>query len=165
MAVRDLAPGSAVSSTDLRLVGHRARDLPAAALTSAAAVEGQVVAGPVSAGEVLTDARFVGVGLLAKAPAGLLGVHLTAADVGALPMIRPGDRVDVYAVGATSPVATGVLVLAKDSTSQGVSSLVDKGTAAGLVTAVDPAAAARIAAAQAPDAPVGGFTFVLHRRE
>jgi len=71
-------------------------------------------------------------------PAGMVGVPVRLADPAGLALLRPGDRVDLFAVadeGAPVPLAAGVTVLA-----------VDAGAAALLVALAEPEGRAVVAA-------------------
>lgn len=166
VAARDLGAGAVAGPADVLLAPRRARDVPPAALRSAVEVVGHVLAGPVTSGEVLTSGRLVGASLLAKAPPGLVAIHLGATDPAALEMLRAGDRVDVYAAGERVPFARAALVLAKDTgAGHGVSALARESADSGLVAAVEDDEAVRIAAGQQAESGVGGFTFVLRPPE
>jgi pilus assembly protein CpaB len=94
VAARDLAAGTVLASSDLtsrRLPPDAVAD---GALTAAAAVQ-RVLTTPVRRGEVLTDARVWGPGLLAGQPAGVVGVPVRPSDPAATALLRPGMSVDV----------------------------------------------------------------------
>ncbi|HEV2889878.1 MAG TPA: SAF domain-containing protein [Frankiaceae bacterium] len=123
-AARDLVPGVPLALPDLRTVPLPVAVVPAGALRPGAAVLGRVVAGPVRAGEPLTDVRLVGPSLLASVPEAV-AVPVRFADPGAVALLHPGDRIDVLASAPADPlthtaappaaarvVAANVLVLA-----------------------------------------------------
>ena len=100
VATRDLAPGVELVAADLRIESHSATTLPDGSLARAEDLVGTTLAGPARRGEVLTDVRVLG-SRLADAAAGpdarVVPVHL--ADAALLDLVRPGDVVDVLAVG------------------------------------------------------------------
>ena len=113
VARHDLASGHVVTAGDIRSASVPPASVPDHALTRAAAV-GRRAAGPMRAGEPLTDFRLVGPGSLAgyDESAVLATVRVDRSDVAAL---RVGDRVDVVGVapGGETPaevVARGVEV-------------------------------------------------------
>ena len=77
--------------------------MPMAALS---AVEGRVLAGPMRAGEVVSDLRLVGPALLegytSTPGVTVLATPVRIADAGAVRPARPGDRIDVLAAGVPS---------------------------------------------------------------
>jgi Flp pilus assembly protein CpaB len=100
VAVRDLNPGSPLTSDDIRLEKHSAATLPDGTHTDLSVI-GATLAGPVRRGEILTDARVLGsrlAGLTAGPDARAVPLHL--ADDAVLDLIRTGDVVDV--LGAAS---------------------------------------------------------------
>jgi Flp pilus assembly protein CpaB len=62
---------------------------------------GRVLAGPMRRGEVLTDVRLVGGGLLEGYGPGIVATPVRVADGGTVRLVRPGDQVDVLAAGVT----------------------------------------------------------------
>lgn len=92
VVTRDLAAGAVLAPGDLRATRVPAEGLPDGAVTQAT---GQVLAAGARAGEVLTDARLVGPGLLAGQPPGLVGAPVRVADPAAAALVTPGTRVDV----------------------------------------------------------------------
>src|SRR6478736_9823321 len=70
VASRDLAAGVVLSAADVRVVAMPPTVAPAGSPSSVAAVLGHVVAGPLRAGEALTDRRVLGSPLLAGYPRG-----------------------------------------------------------------------------------------------
>jgi Flp pilus assembly protein CpaB len=74
-----------------------------------------VLAGPVAAGEPVTDVRLVGRGLAAAHP-DLTVMPVRLPDAGVAALLRPGDRIDLVAAdpgsGDADPIAFDVLVLA-----------------------------------------------------
>lgn len=106
VAAHDLAPGVALTATDVRVEHQLAATLPDGAQGDLAAVEGATVAGPVRRGEVLTDVRLLGSRLAertAGADARIVPVQL--ADNAVLDVIRGGDVVDILAAPDSEPDA------------------------------------------------------------
>jgi Flp pilus assembly protein CpaB len=104
VAARDLAPGVALTASDLRVESHSATTIPDGSRSDPAALVGATLAGPARRGEVLTDVRLLGP-RLAEATAGPNArvVPLRLADAALLDLIHPGDVVDVLAADSTSP--------------------------------------------------------------
>ena len=93
-----LVPDGALGPEDLPVAGRDEQDDGAA---SPVAIGGPRLVGAVRAGEVLTDARLVGPGLLAGDPRGeVRAVAVRVADAAEVALVVPGDRVDVLAARA-----------------------------------------------------------------
>ena len=146
-AARDLAPGSPLTAEDLTTVSVPTSLAPEGTLADSAAALGRAVTGAVRRGELLTDVRLLGSGLLQGR--GLVAAPVRLADPATVALLHAGDRVDVLAAptsteGASSAavtVAAGVQVLA-------VPGGADADATGGLVVlAATPATAARLAAA------------------
>ena len=140
-ATHDLVPGRPLTTADLTTVALTA--LPDGALTTVGDVVGRAVAGPVRAGEALTDVRLLGSGLV-RTP-GLVATPVRLADPATASLLRAGDRVDVLAAPTDGSVAEAVTVAA------GLEVLsvpaADNSEGALVVLAATPSAAARLAAA------------------
>ncbi|AWB91367.1 SAF domain-containing protein [Aeromicrobium chenweiae] len=133
VADRDLRSGHVIGADDLRTAVLPSAAAPAHTLGRDAAV-GHRVAGPMRAGEVVTDFRVVRAGALAGYGPGavLTTIRVDRADGAAA--VRVGDRVDVVAVDpdGESPaqvVARDVEVVTVPSSDDG-----SDATALGLVT-------------------------------
>jgi pilus assembly protein CpaB len=103
VAAADLPGGLPLSRSDLDVRGLPTEFVPTGTLRPGqGGVEGRVLAGPVRAGEVMTDVRLVGGSLLAgyDAGGGLVAAPVRIGDAGAVGLVRPGDRVDVLAAAA-----------------------------------------------------------------
>lgn len=117
VAARDLAPGSTLSSGDLRLSHWPPELVPAGALTAVADAEGRVLAGAANRGEPLTAPRLAGPELTRRAGAGsdAASVPIRLADSGVAGLLGPGRTVDVITLGerADQPavLAAGATVL------------------------------------------------------
>lgn len=93
VAARDLDGGTALARADLRRARLPAEAVPAGAVALADLV-GSRLAGPVRAGEPLTDRRVLGARLLEDYP-GRAAVPVRLADPGVAGLLRPGERVDL----------------------------------------------------------------------
>ncbi|HWH30904.1 MAG TPA: SAF domain-containing protein [Mycobacteriales bacterium] len=139
----DLPAGAQVDADDVRAVELPLAAAPDRALRTVEEVAGRVLAGPVRAGEPLTDVRLLGAGLVP--PGGQVAVPVRVAEPALPLLVAAGDRVDVLATSlegadAARAVVTAVPVLA-------VPAAEDTADGALLVVAASPAAAARLAAA------------------
>jgi pilus assembly protein CpaB len=161
-AARDLPGGARLAGSDVRTIAMPDDLVPSGALTAPRAAGERVLAGPVRAGEPLTEARFVGPDLVPSS--GLVAVPVRLADPGERTLVRVGDRIDLLAAetdpataySAARTVARSVPVLAlpaEGSGAVGPGSAPLVGTAdvspeGGLVVvAVTPAVAADLARA------------------
>ncbi|MGW0230679.1 Flp pilus assembly protein CpaB [Actinopolymorpha singaporensis] len=128
-AARDLSGGAPLTPADVREVALPPQVVPAGVLlpgdprSGGPGRRGAVVAGPVRAGEPLTDVRLLGPDLLARVRSStqVVAAPVRVADPGSLALVRPGDRIDLLAAdtgvdqAAARParvVATHVRVLA-----------------------------------------------------
>ncbi len=96
-AARDLPGGHALGKSDVRELALPTDAVPAGALSPGDARATRMLAGPVRAGEPLTDVRMMGPALLASLDDQLVAAPVRMADAGALSLVRPGDRIDVLA--------------------------------------------------------------------
>lgn len=116
VAAHDLDGGATLAADDLTTAPLPPDVLPSGLVDDDDAV-GSVLAGPVRAGEPITDRRLLGPELLAGWGSGLVAAPVRVADAGAAAYLRPGDRIDLLAtavdgVGSATVVAAGVPVLA-----------------------------------------------------
>lgn len=95
-AAHDLPGGVVVTASDLRRTAFEPESVPAGIVTSASVALGRTTAGPMRAGEPVTDARLVTTSLLDGYP-GLVGVPVRIGDAAAVRLLRVGDRIDVLA--------------------------------------------------------------------
>ena len=96
VSARDLQPGTALSTDDVRMESRPTSTLPDGARTDLPGVLGTTLAGPVRRGEILTDARVLTsrlTGLTTGPQSRIVPLHLNDAAVPDL--IRTGDVVDV----------------------------------------------------------------------
>lgn len=114
-AARDLPAGIVLSGAELAVVRIPPAVAPDGALDPAAPIDGLVLAGPMRRGEVLTDARLLGPGLLDQLAGGsgqgLVAIPVRLADPGVARLLHAGQLVDVLAAAAPQldPFAGGAL--------------------------------------------------------
>ncbi|PZS32562.1 MAG: hypothetical protein DLM59_07990 [Pseudonocardiales bacterium] len=110
VAARDLAAGVSLTRSDLRMAQLPRTVLPRGVLRDAAGAVGRAPAGPVRAGEPLTDLRLLGPPLLrASGGPAAVAAPVRIADPGVVSLLRPGDRVDVIAAGERARVVASDL--------------------------------------------------------
>lgn len=112
VAAHDLAAGSAVAAGDLRVRAWPIRLVPAATLTPTDDPVGRLLAGAIRAGEAVTDVRLLGPGLVEALGPGLRAVPIRLTDAGVVALLRAGDRIDIYAIGAEAGTERSNLVAA-----------------------------------------------------
>jgi hypothetical protein len=98
LAARDLPAGQALTSDDLRRGNWPADQAPSGRLNEAA---GRTLASPIRIGELLTDARVIGPGLLEGQPPGTVAMPVRLGDPAAGTLVRAGDRVDVLVASSS----------------------------------------------------------------
>jgi Flp pilus assembly protein CpaB len=157
VAARDLDAGVPLGSDDLRTVELPSSAVPSGALGDAGAAVGRLVAGPVRAGEALTDVRLLGAALLPPGPE--VATPVRVAERATTALVRPGDVVDVLSAPADG-TATAVTVVTAVRVLSVPSAADDLGEGALLVLAATRPAAARLAAA----AVSGRLSVVVHGR-
>ena len=117
VAAHDLSGGSVLTATDVKVRQLPVGVVPAEPMTALSAVEGRVIAGPMRAGEVVTDVRLVGPALLegytSTAGVTVVATPVRIADAAAVRLVRPGDRIDVLAAGVPSELAAAGLTAAE----------------------------------------------------
>jgi Flp pilus assembly protein CpaB len=111
VAVRDLRPGAALGTDDVRLEKRSTTTIPDGSKADLATVVGSTLASPTRRGEVLTDVRLLGSRLAeaaigSKAGPGARIVPLHLADGALLDLVRVGDVVDVLAAPASDSPTT-----------------------------------------------------------
>lgn len=115
VAAQAVPGGTVISREHLASAEVPPEIVPEGAVTRPDAL-GRMLAGPINAGEILTDTRIVGDRLLTGWGAGLVAVPVRFGDTAAAQLLRHGDRIDVLATradgsGATDVVARAVPVL------------------------------------------------------
>jgi Flp pilus assembly protein CpaB len=148
VAARDLAAGTRLSASDVRLRTWPDELRPAGAFSSRAAVSGRSLGGAVRAGEAVTETRLSGPGLAAGLPPTLRAVPVQVTG-GTAGLLHSGEFVDLLvsdppeAEGVAPPaahlLAEAVPVLAVTSTPAGADSFA-------IVVAVDASTALKLAA-------------------
>lgn len=103
VAMRDLPVGTVIREVDLR-AGKWNGALPRGTLTVRTALVDRAVVNPISAGEIINEARLApkggGTGLASKIPAGKRAIAVRVNEVvGLAGFVTPGMRVDVVAWG------------------------------------------------------------------
>lgn len=137
VTARDLPAGAVLAVGDLTPVALPPGVVPRDVVADPV---GRVLAGPVRAGEPVTDVRLVGPDLVAGSP-DLVAAPVRLPDAAMVALLRVGDRVDLVAAdpqrGTSQVVADDVPVLALPGASEAVGasalpgSLVVVGVAAG----------------------------------
>ena len=150
VAARELAPGTTLAATDLRMARVPAEVAPKAALADPGAAAGRVLAGAAAEGEPITEVRLAGPRntRLLTGDADVAAVPVRLADPGLAELLPPGSRVDV--VGAKPGGGTDDHpVLASDAVVVTAHRPADSGADRGplVVLALPRDAAARVAAA------------------
>jgi Flp pilus assembly protein CpaB len=110
VAARDLASGTALVDSDVTVAQIPPALVPAGSTASVDRILGRSLAGPMRAGEVVTDRRLLGRPLIAGYPRGAVAAPVRIADSGVVSLLRVGDRIDVYA--ARSDASAADLVVA-----------------------------------------------------
>ena len=150
VAAHDLPAGVVLSAVDVRVVEVPPAVVPAGASTSADEVLGHLVAGPLRAGEALTDRRILGRSLLAGYPRGLVAAPIRISDADVIGLLAVGDRIDVYAARRDTTFADRVVAGAQVVTLPRPSSDHQEGALVVLAVTPDQAAALAQASATAP---------------
>jgi Flp pilus assembly protein CpaB len=159
VAVRDLPPGTVLTTADVRVASYAPALAPSGAAARAAELTGRVLASGLRAGEPVTDVRLIGSGLTRLLAPGQVAAPVRPGDLAVTALVRAGDRVDVLASspGAASAdvVAERALVLAAPRANTAANTAANTGATADgdsgglLLVAVDAGTAARLAAASA----------------
>lgn len=139
VASRSFDAGTVLEDSDVTIREFPTESVPEGVVDREAAT-GRYVAGPVAAGEILTEQRLAGgrlAELLTADPEADV-VAVTPQDSGLTPMLRTGDRVDVLTAGEEPG---SVLAIARGAR------VISTPTDGRLLLATDPDSAAAIAAA------------------
>lgn len=114
VAAREIPAGTTITAADLAVGDLPPAAVPAGVLEPGDEPLGRLVAGPVRAGEPITDVRLVGAELTAHAPADTVAVPLRLGDPGVAALLGPGDVIHLYAGqpgGGASLVVPDALIL------------------------------------------------------
>ncbi len=152
-ASRDLPPGHVLAAADLAPAAWPHRLLSPSALDQDDNPIGRVLAAAVQRGEPITDLRLLGPGLVDSLGPTHRAVPVRLTDAGVSVLLRPGDRIDLYAVdngiAAAAEIVTGELV-AGNALVVGIPRAADQVVPEGAIVVVAvplPAVAALVAAA------------------
>ena len=156
-AARDLPAGTTLDEHDLASVDYPVGTAPEGLARDAV---GRVLAGPVRAGEPLTDVRLVGASLAAAHP-GAVAVPVRLPDAGMAALLRIGDRIDLV---AADPQGATARVVASDLTVLALPPVDDEATASGLPGRLVVLAAPEGAREGMAQAAVSGFLTFTYAR-
>lgn len=140
VARRDLAAGETVTESDIEMKSWVASLLPEGAVTDKSEAVGRQLASAVLSGEVVSARRFGSDDAALDVPEGFSAVSVPACGVQAVGgALRPGMRVDLYAVGSasTTQVLSGALVLESSAMDSGAG-VVSSSNEAWVTLAVEP---------------------------
>jgi pilus assembly protein CpaB len=98
VAAHELTAGQTLRATDVVVVQRLPGEVPEGALR-APPTDARTVALPIRRGEVLTDVRLLGPGLLSGLGPGAVAVPVHLSDPAGADLVRVGDTVDVLASG------------------------------------------------------------------
>jgi len=122
VAAHDLAVGTVVAASDLRIVQVSPGIVPQAALSDKNQITGETLTAPVPAGLMITSAALAGPDLYSSVPAGTVATPVRFSDPELVQLLRPGDRINVLVtrqaaleVDTAEVVARRALVLATPS--------------------------------------------------
>ncbi|MDQ2757037.1 MAG: SAF domain-containing protein [Actinomycetota bacterium] len=170
VVVHDLALGARVGADDVRLERRPASERPLSAVPRMVDAVGQVTAGPVGEGELLTTTRFRGPAALAGLAPARVAVSIPLVDDGLLPVLSAGDRVTVLTPGTGASIATAAPVLSVSSPDDGGAGLrgtdvlghvSSGGTGARVVLGLTAQEATSVAAAMGGASGLTGFVLAL----
>src|SRR5689334_3512495 len=139
-AARDLPGGAVPGPDDLRSLELPADTVPSGVLGPDSDLAGRVLSGPVRSGEPLTDARFLGPGLV---PPGSVAYPFRIDDAAVSALLRVGDRIDLYAGTSTAAATAGRIARAV----QVIALPASRTNGALIVVSVSPAVASKLAQA------------------
>ena len=156
-AAHDLRAGTVLRPPDLRRTGVPPSMAPWGSVRSIGALVGRTVATPQRTGTPLTDLSVVRPALTTRYGSGLLADPVRIADPAAVALLRPGDRITVFAATGrpsfdADVVVAGAPVVTVPESDRTLSSTSVEPAGAVVVLAVstDQAAALTGAAARAP---------------
>jgi pilus assembly protein CpaB len=117
VAAHEVPAGAVLAAGDLAVVRRAASQLPPGAVSDRSAAVGRTIGSGLRAGELLTDARLVGPGLLVGRPSGDVAAPVRIADGAAADLLRTGDLVDVLQASGEPGPAGSVVAGLKPATS------------------------------------------------
>lgn len=157
VAAHDLAVGTVVAASDLKMVQVPPGIMPQAALSDKSQITGETVTAPVPAGLIITPAALAGPDLYSSVPAGTVATPVRFSDPELVQLLRPGDRINVLVtrqaaleVDTAEVVARRALVLATpnpEEESGGILGVTPTNSGNFVILAVPEAQAAALAAA------------------
>lgn len=165
-AAGDLPAGKSLAPEDVTPLEVPPALVPGGSFSDRAAVQGKQLAVALRKGQLLSDAQFLGPGLLAGSLPGSVAVPLRLADPASVQLLSPGQLVNVVLAGgsgvdqpaAAQVVAAGVPVLWTSAQGSKAGPWLATGEAEGLiVVTANPDQALRLAGAST----VGKLFFVL----
>jgi Flp pilus assembly protein CpaB len=150
VTARDVAAGSRLTSSDLRVTRVARALAPAAAYAHVSSAKGRTAAAGLTAGTVVTPGLVAGDEVARSAPDGKVVVALPEGEDPTVALLGPGDHVDLLTTTGHGSryLAHRALVLPPPGRQSGSAGLLGGGDdpAATLVVAVDPGEAEAIAA-------------------
>lgn len=137
VAGRDLPPGHVLAAADLSTREWPVSLLPRGVLSPGEEPLGRVLSAALATGDPVTDLRLLGPGLYDALDPGLRAVPVRLTDAGVSALLRPGDRIDLYAVDA-GPGAEGAdgQLVAADALVLGVPGMQDSVIGEGAIVVV-----------------------------
>lgn len=109
VAAHDLPAGAVLGSSDLSVAMLPPSAVPAGSSPSSSTFSGKRVAGPMRAGEPITDRRVLGRALIAGYPRGIVAAPVRIHDPDVVALLQVGSRIDVYAARDASSLAAVVV--------------------------------------------------------
>lgn len=114
-AAADLPAGKSLAPEDLLVLDVPPALVPGGGFRDKPAAQGKQLAVALRKGQLLSDAQFLGPGLLAGSPQGSVAVPLRLADPASIQLLSPGQLVNVVLAGSggfEQPAAAQVLAAA-----------------------------------------------------
>ncbi len=148
VAAHDLTGGNVIAAADVKIVRTDPGLVPDGASGAVPPLVGRIVAGPMGAGEPVTDRRVLGAALIAGYPAGLVAAPVRIQDAAVVSLLRVGDRIDIYSSNGDQDVAAPRVVSDVAVVALPISDAADRDGAL-VVLAVTSYDAARLAQASA----------------
>lgn len=150
MTARDVRSGTTLAGSDLTVQQVPRGLVPSGAASALGEVLGRVVAGPMRAGETVTDRRLLGRSLLSGYPPGLVATPVRIRDAPVVDLLQVGDEISVYAAGRDASYADLVVERVPVVTLPQVDDQAQQGGLVVLAVTAQQAAALAEASATAP---------------